>query len=82
MHRKDESPSWYIPGNAGSEKDGEINVWKAVFKKTLRQTIRQMGQDTVPIWIAALLQYLLITVKVVPFEKVSFSDAQNRKAVC
>ena len=82
MHRKDESPSRYVPGNAGSEKDGEINVWKAVFKKTLRQTIRQMGQDTVPIWIAALLQYLLITVKVVPFEKVSFSDAQNRKAVC
>ena len=49
LHRKDESPSRYIPGNAGSEKGGEINVWKAVFKKTLRQTIRQMGQDTVPI---------------------------------
>ena len=28
------------------------------------------------------LQYLLITVKVVALEKVSFSDRQNPKAVC
>ena len=28
------------------------------------------------------LQYLLITVKVVALEKVSFSDTQNPKAVC
>ena len=31
---------------------------------------------------AELLQYLLITVKVVLLEKVSFSDTQNPKAVC
>ena len=31
---------------------------------------------------AELLQYLLITVKVVVLEKVSFSDTQNPKAVC
>ena len=31
---------------------------------------------------AAPLQYLLITVKVVPLEKVSFSDTQNPNAVC
>ena len=31
---------------------------------------------------AAALQYLFITVKVFPFEKVSFSDTQNPKAVC
>ena len=31
---------------------------------------------------AAPLQYLLITVKVVALEKVSFSDTKNPKAVC
>ena len=41
-----------------------------------------MGRNTVAIWMAAPLQYLLITVKVVPLEKVSFSDTQNPKAVC
>ena len=30
----------------------------------------------------APLQYLLITVKLVAFENVSFSDTQNPKAVC
>ena len=30
---------------------------------------------------AASLKYLLITVKVVPLEKVSFSDTQNPKSV-
>ena len=30
----------------------------------------------------APLQYLLITVKVVAMEKVSFGDTQNPKAVC
>ena len=41
-----------------------------------------MGRDTVAIWLAAPLQYQLITVKVVALEKVSFSDTQNPKAVC
>ena len=41
-----------------------------------------MGRNTVAIWIAAPLEYLLITVKVVALEKVSFSDKQNPKAVC
>ena len=49
---------------------------------TLRQTTRQMGQHTVAISMAAPLQYLLITVKVVALEKVSFSDTQNPNAVC
>ena len=31
---------------------------------------------------AAPLQYLLITVKVVALEKVSFSDTENPQAVC
>ena len=30
----------------------------------------------------ALLQYLLVTVKVVALEKVSFSDTQNPKTLC
>ena len=41
-----------------------------------------MGQDTVAIWMAAPLQYLLITVKVVLLQEVSFSDTQNPKTVC
>ena len=53
-----------------------------MFQKTLRQTTRQIAQNTVPIRIAAPLQYLLITVKVVGMEKVSSSDKQNPKAVC
>ena len=40
----------------------------------------EMGQHTVAIWMAAPLQLLLITVKVVAFEKVSFSDTQNPHA--
>ena len=31
---------------------------------------------------AAPSQHLIITVKVVGFEKVSFGDTQNRKTVC
>ena len=41
-----------------------------------------MGQNTLPILMAAPFQYLLMTVKVVTLEKVSVSDTQNAKAVC
>ena len=41
-----------------------------------------MGPNTVALLMAEHLQYLLITVKVVALEKVSFSDKQNPKAVC
>ena len=41
-----------------------------------------MGRNTVAILIAAPLEYLLVTVKVVALEKVSFSDKQNPMAVC
>ena len=41
-----------------------------------------MGQNTVVIRMVAPLQYLLITVKVVALEGVSFSDPQNPNAVC
>ena len=41
-----------------------------------------MGRNTVPIRMAALLQYLLITVKVVALEEVSFGDTENPKTVC
>ena len=53
-----------------------------MFQRTLRQTAQEMGQHTVAIWMAAPLQYLLITLKVVALEKVPFSDTQNPKAVC
>ena len=41
-----------------------------------------MHRETVAISMAEPLQYLLITVKVVAIEKVSFSDTQNPKSVC
>ena len=41
-----------------------------------------MGWNTVAIVTAAPLPYLLITVKVSAFEKVSFGDTQNRDTVC
>ena len=41
-----------------------------------------MCQQTGAILIAAPLQYQLNTVKVLAFEKVSFSDTQNPKAIC
>ena len=53
-----------------------------MFQRTLRQTTREMAQHTVAILKAARLQYQLNTVKVVAFEKLSFSDTQNPKAVC
>ena len=40
-----------------------------------------MGRNTVAIGIAAPLEYLLITVKVVALKKVSFSDTQNPNTV-
>ena len=40
-----------------------------------------MGRNTVALSMAEPLQYLLITVKAVSLEKVSFSDKQNPKAV-
>ena len=52
-----------------------------MFQRTLREATRQMGQHTVGIWMAAPLQDLLIIVKVVSLEKVSFSDTKNPKAV-
>ena len=41
-----------------------------------------MGRTTVAISITAPFEYLLITVKVVAMEKVSFSDTQNLRAIC
>ena len=41
-----------------------------------------MGRKPIAISMAEPLQYLLITVKIVALEKVSFSDTQNPKAVC
>ena len=52
-----------------------------MFQRTLRQTTTQMGGKTFAILIAGPLHYLLITVKVIAFENVSFSDTQNPKAV-
>ena len=50
-----------------------------MFQKTLIETTWQMGRNFVPISMAAPLQYLLITVKVVALQTLSFSDTQNPK---
>ena len=54
---------------------------KPCFRGSLDRT-RQIGRNTVAILIGAHLHYLLITVKVVALEKVSFRDTQNPKVVC
>ena len=41
-----------------------------------------MDGNTVPIWMTAPWQYLLITVEVFALEEVSFSDTGNSKPVC
>ena len=41
-----------------------------------------MGRNTVAIITTAPLQYLLLTVKVVALEQVSFSDIEILNAVC
>ena len=41
-----------------------------------------MGGNTIAIRIAAPLQYLLITVNLVAFKKVSLNDTQNPNTVC
>ena len=53
-----------------------------MFQRTLIQRKMQMGRNTVAISMAAPLQHLLITVKVVALEKISFTDRQYLKAVC
>ena len=40
-----------------------------------------MGRNTGTIWMAETLEFLLITVKVVPLEKVPISDTKNPKTV-
>ena len=64
--KKDDPHRWWLSGNTSSEKYGEINVLKAAFQRTLRQTTSQTGGNTV----AGPLQYLLINVKVVSSQKV------------
>ena len=82
MPKKDDPHSWFISGNTCFEKYGYINVQKAVFQTTLRQTTKKIGRNTVAIWMVPPLPYLSITVKVVALEKVSLSDTQTSKAVC
>ena len=52
-----------------------------MFQRTLRQRTRKIGRNTLAIRTTTPLQYLIITVKVVPPEKLSFSDTQNPKTV-
>ena len=52
-----------------------------MFQRMFTQRTGQMGRNTVTIWMTAPFRYLLITVKVVALEKVSFTETQNAKTV-
>ena len=52
-----------------------------MFQRTLRQRTRKIGRNTLAVRTTTPLQYLIITVKVVPPEKLFFSDTQNPKTV-
>ena len=41
-----------------------------------------MSRNSVAMWMAAPLRYLLITMEIITLEKVSFSDIENPKTVC
>ena len=81
LPKKDDPRSRCISRNTGSEKYGRINVQTPVFQISLRETTTQMGRKTVAISMVEFLKYLLITVKVVALEKISFKDTQNPKSV-
>ena len=53
-----------------------------MFQRTLRERTLEIGRNTVAVSIAAPLQNLIITVKVVALQKVPFSDTENPKAIC
>ena len=53
-----------------------------MFQRTLGHRRRQMVRNIVAISIVARLHYLLITVKLIALEKVSFSATKNPQAVC
>ena len=82
LPKKDDRHRSCFSGNLGSEKYDYIYVSKAVFQRTLTHRTWQMGRNIVAVWMAAPWKYLLITLKVVSLEKVSFSNTQNPKTFC
>ena len=55
---------------------------KPCFRRPLERQQGKWVEKLLQSPMAELLQYLLITVKVVVLKKVSFSDTQNPKGVC
>ena len=49
LPRKGDPHSRCVSGNTGFEKNGEINVQKALFQRTIRQTTQQMGRKSLAI---------------------------------
>ena len=82
LPKKDDPQSWCILENTRSRKHGLINVQNGVLQRTLRKRGRQTGRKNVAIWMTAPLKDFLMTVKVVPLEKLSFGDTQNLRTVC
>ena len=49
LPRKGDLHSRCVSGNTGFEKYGVINVQKALFQRTIRQTTQQMGRKSLAI---------------------------------
>ena len=49
LTKKGDPHSPCVSGNTGCEKYGEINVQKALFQRTIRQTTQQIGQKSLAI---------------------------------
>ena len=49
LPKKEDPHSRCVSGNTGCEKYGEINVQKALFQRTIRQTTQQMGLKSLAI---------------------------------
>ena len=49
LPKKGDRHSRCVSGNTGCEKYGEINVQKALFQRTIRQTTQQMSRKSLAI---------------------------------
>ena len=80
--KKDDPHSECISKITDSEKSDWINLWKVPFQRTLQRATWKTAPNTAPMFKTAPLPYLLITVKLIQFEKVYISAIQNLKTVC
>ena len=81
FRKKDHSYTCGISKITDSEKHGYINVYKVPFQGTFRKGTWYTCPNIVEICMTAPLPYLLIAVKAIDLQKVSFIDRKNLKTV-